>query len=229
LVVIDDHPLFREGVVYTLSREPDFKVVGTGGCAADAVRLAREAKPDVALLDVSMPGGGLAAAREISTATPNVQTVFLTVSEEAHTVESALAAGVRGYILKGIGGADLVRTIRAIASGETYITPDFAARLLASKPAPVAVAGHDPVSLSAREKHILREVARGQTNKEIAKKFDLSEKTIKHYMSAVLQKLGARNRIEAVNACQKSPGILLDSPHREAPPPPKLAEHKLAH
>jgi len=218
LVVIDDHPLFREGVVHTLNREPDFKVVGTGGCAADAIRLAQEAKPDVALLDVSMPGGGLLAAREISAATPGVQTVFLTVSEDAHAVESALAAGVRGYILKGIGGADLVRTIRAIASGETYITPDFAARLLASKPALSVATGQDQALLTAREKHILSEVARGLTNKEIAKKFDLSEKTIKHYMSAVLQKLGARNRIEAVNACQKSLGIVLEASRRELPP-----------
>lgn len=203
LVVVDDHPLFREGVVHTFSREPDLEVVGTGSTAAEAVRLARDKKPDLALLDVSMPGGGLIAAREISASQPRVHTIFLTVSEDPQTVESALAAGARGYILKGISAADLVRTIRAIASGETYITPDFAARLIASKPAVASVLRADTEPLTPRERGIINEVARGLTNKEIARKFNLSEKTIKHYMSGVLQKLGARNRMEAVNACQR--------------------------
>lgn len=205
LIVVDDHPLFRDGVVHTLGREPDFEIVGTGASADDAVRLAIEKRPNLALLDVSMPGNGLAAAREISVSAPGVQTVFLTVSEDAHTVESALEAGVRGYILKGISGGDLVRTIRAIASGQTYVTPEFAARLLATKSITKAVPDAD--SLTARERIMLNEVARGLTNKEIAIKFHLSEKTIKHYMSAVLQKLGARNRIEAINVCQKQSGF----------------------
>lgn len=200
IVVVDDHPLFREGVVQTLEREPDFEVVGTGASASDAILLTRDKMPNIVLLDVSMQGGGLTAAREISSAAPEVQTVFLTVSEDVRTVEAALSAGVRGYILKGIGGADLVRSIRSIAAGATYITPDFAARLIAAKPAVPKGLHCNADTLTPREQGVLDEVARGLTNKEIARKLRLSEKTIKHYMSAVLQKLGARNRMEAVIA-----------------------------
>jgi DNA-binding NarL/FixJ family response regulator len=205
IAVVDDHPLMRAGVENTLTREKDFEVVGSGGNASEAVAIALTQMPDLMLLDVNMPGGGINAAREIALSCPTIRLMFLTVSEKMEDVTAALDAGVRGYVLKGIGGPDLVRTIRSVASGDTYITPDFAARLLTSPPASAKARGQScPLeALTLREEQILREVSLGLTNKEVAKKLDLSEKTIKHYMSGVLHKLSARNRVEAVVASRR--------------------------
>ncbi len=132
---------------------------------------------------------------------------MLTVSEREEDLARAMQAGVHGYVLKGITGQDLINTIRTVSRGETYITPQFAARLLSSMnrrtAAEHAHARNDP-QLTMREEQILKEVAAGLTNKEIARKLSLSEKTIKHYMTNVLQKLQVRNRVEAVIAMQKN-------------------------
>ena len=210
LAVIDDHPLMRHGIEQTLKREKDLRVVASGGSAQDAIAIANMHAPDLMLLDISLPGCGLKAARTISTASPSVRIVFLTVSERYEDVTAALDVGAKGYVLKGIGGPELVRTIRSIAAGDTYITPAFAAKLLTrpASPAPTTASNRPPAQmpleqLSMREEQILREVSLGLTNKEIARKLDLSEKTVKHYMSAVLHKLSARNRVEAIVASRR--------------------------
>lgn len=206
IAVVDDHPLLRDGVVGTLSREPTLEVIGVGASATDAIALARDHHPDVILLDISMPGGGIEAARQICSAYPAIKTIMLTVSEREEDVTAAMEAGAHGYVLKGITGADLIGTIRAVSRGETYITPQFAARLLASlklRAADAKVPQRIETALTAREEQILNEVSGGLTNKEVARKLTLSEKTVKHYMTNVLQKLHARNRVEAVLAHQK--------------------------
>lgn len=203
IAVVDDHPLMRQGIESVLKCEADFELVSVGENADDAVRISTDHNPDLIILDVSMPGCGIKAARQIKAAQPSIRVLFLTVSEEYSDVTAALEAGACGYILKGIGGADLVSTIRCVASGETYITPGFAARLLSTSIQVPKKPQNEPSpfqQLTAREQQILKEVAVGQTNKEIAKRFGLSEKTIKHYMTNILQKLGARNRVEAVAA-----------------------------
>jgi DNA-binding NarL/FixJ family response regulator len=195
--------MLREGVANTLKRNADVDVVAQGGSASDAVRIASEFAPDVVLLDISMPGGGIEAARAISANSPNVKTIMLTVSEREEDVFAAIEAGARGYILKGVTGADLVGTVRAVSCGETYITPQFAARVLAKmqrRTTEEKSARRPDVELTFREEQILSLVSQGLTNKEIARKLSLSEKTIKHYMTGVLQKLHARNRVEAVLA-----------------------------
>lgn len=206
IAVVDDHPLMREGIVSILSSEQDFEIVSVGENASDALRICSDSSPDLMLLDVSMPGCGLHAAREIKAARPGIRVLFLTVSEEHAHVTAALEAGACGYILKGIGGADLVSTIRCVATGATYIMPAFAARLLTPPPQPQPNA-HPAASaidqLTQREKQILKEVAIGLTNKEVARRLGLSEKTIKHYMTNILHKLGARNRVEAIAASSR--------------------------
>lgn len=213
IAVVDDHPILREGVIGVLSHQKDFEIVGEGASAEDALRIASETHPDLLLLDISMPGGGLEAARRILDTHPGIKTIMLTVSEREEDLNRAMQIGVHGYVLKGITGSDLVATIRAVSRGETYITPQFAARLLSNMRRTGHSAGptrREQPMLNVREEQILKEVAAGQTNKEIARKLSLSEKTIKHYMTSVLQKLNVRNRVEAVIAMQRNARTPLD-------------------
>lgn len=200
IAVVDDHPLMRDGIVATLQASADFAVVATGGCADDAIRIAQEIEPRMILLDLSMPGCGLEAARKICSAKPSMKVMILTVSEREDDVIAAMSTGVCGYILKGISGVDLIATLKAVSHGETYITPNLAARLLSKSRGGVqskTPVKEPEVQLTVREEQILLEVKSGLTNKEIARKLVLSEKTVKHYMTSVLQKLRARNRVEA--------------------------------
>jgi DNA-binding NarL/FixJ family response regulator len=199
VAIVDDHPLFREGVAHTLGAQPDIDVVAEGESAADALRIAGECLPDVMLLDVSMPGGGLNAVRQIARAFPVVKTVMLTVSEGEEDVTAALRAGARAYVLKGVAARELVRILRDVAAGEVYVTPSLAAHLLYELTS--GGASRQPASLldelTEREREILELVAGGDSNKEIAARLYLSEKTVKHHMTNILQKLQVRNRVEA--------------------------------
>ncbi len=196
IVLADDHPLFRDGVARTLAAEADIEVIGQASDANEAIALAENLLPDLILLDISMPGSGIEAARQISLSCPVVRIIMLTVSEHDDDVIAALGVGARGYILKGVGGKELVRIIRAIYQGESYVSPDLAARLLVSMREVTAPAStQDP--LTAREEQILKAVARGLSNKEIGTELSLQEKTIKHYMTNILQKLHVRNRVQA--------------------------------
>jgi two-component system, NarL family, nitrate/nitrite response regulator NarL len=206
IAVIDDHPMLRAGVAHTLRAEPDFEVVGEGGSASDALRIARDELPDIMLLDVSLPGGGIEAAQAIASACPVVKVVMLTVLQNEESVSAALQAGARGYILKGISGPDFVRTVRDIDRGENYVSPSLAARLLAaakSKNADRDLDANPLSALTAREEQILSLVAEGLSNKEVGAQLKLSEKTVKYYMTNILQKLQVRNRVEAALLAQK--------------------------
>lgn len=200
IVVVDDHPMFREGVAKTLDSESDLDVVGQGADAADAVQLATDLLPDIVLLDISMPGGGIEAARQIAIACPVVKIIMLTVSEHDDDVISALQAGARGYILKGVGGSELVEIIRTVEQGESYVSPNLAARLLAATQQTDHAnrQAHDPLSeLTMREEQVLKFVSSGLSNKEVGRELNIQEKTVKHYMTNILQKLHVRNRVEA--------------------------------
>lgn len=206
IAVIDDHPLFREGVIRSLTETGRFTVVGEGGSSMDAVRIAAEARPDILLIDLSMPGEGLSAIAPIRTRDPNMRIVVLTVSEAAEDVAVALNGGVNGYVLKGVGSRALTEILVAVANGETYVTPTLSARLLShlssDKRSPIVT---DPIhSLTSREREVLDLVAQGLSNKEIAIRLDLHEKTIKHHMTAILAKLRASNRTEAAMKLQAS-------------------------
>lgn len=199
VVLADDHPLFREGVARTLMADPDFDIVGEGASAQEAVKLATDLLPDIIMLDISMPGSGIEAAKQVASACPVVKIIMLTVSEHDDDVISALQSGARGYILKGIGGEELINIVRGVHQGESYVSPDLAARLLTEmKDGGRNGIKRDPLSeLTAREEQILKGVARGLSNKEIGLELELQEKTVKHYMTNILQKLQVRNRVEA--------------------------------
>jgi two-component system nitrate/nitrite response regulator NarL len=199
IAVIDDHPLFREGVAQILKAHEALDLVAVGGSRDDAVRIAREAAPDVMLLDIHLPGGGLEAARMIMDLQAGIKIVILTASEEEEHVSGALEAGASGYVLKGISGIELVRTVQAVQNGDTYVTPDLAARMLKAinrRPAEKKPE-KDLFALTPREEDILDCVSIGQTNKEIAIRLKIGEKTVKHYMTNIMHKLQVRNRVEA--------------------------------
>ena len=199
--IVDDHPMLREGVANTLRKRTDLQVVEQGGSADEARDIALRLRPDVMLMDVNMPGDVFAAVRYISTQLSDVKVLMLTVSESEDDAYSALEAGARGYVLKGISGPDLVLAIRSISRGETYITPEFAKKLLSNFRKHEAEVRK--IDLTHREEQIIREVSMGLTNKEVASKLLISEKTVKYYMTCVMQKLNARNRVEAVTALRR--------------------------
>lgn len=208
VIVVDDHPLYRSGVVKSLTDDGRFAVIAEASNAEDAVGLARELRPDVMMLDISMPGNGVEAARQIAASVPSVHLAMLTVSEADDDIMSALQAGAKGYILKGVSAEELVGIVASISNGESYVSPGLAARLLVSmraRPASAPRPTDTPLAtLTAREEQILKLVAQGLSNKEVGRKLDLQEKTVKHYMTSILQKLNARNRVEAAVLAKES-------------------------
>ena len=195
IVVADDHPLFLEGVITSLRTAEDIEIVGQAGDADGAVRIVREHVPDVALLDVTMPGGGLEAARKIATASPATRIVMLTVSEDEDDLLAAMKAGASGYVLKGVSSQELLAIVRAVSGGEVYVAPTLAFALLREMSKPPAA---DPLAeLSVRERQVLELVAMGLSNQEIRQRLGLAEKTVKHYMTNILTKLQVRSRVEA--------------------------------
>jgi len=203
VVIIDDHPMFREGVRQSLASDPDISVVGEGACADDALQLTQDLLPDVLLLDISMPGGGLTAASDVAEAFPVVRIGMLTVSESDDDVMQALKAGASGYILKGVSSTGLITIVKSLHSGEKYVSPSLAARILydsgsnRSKPDPEESQGVVVSDLTAREEQILKQIAQGMSNREIGEKLNIAEKTVKNYVTNVFQKLQVRNRVEA--------------------------------
>jgi two-component system nitrate/nitrite response regulator NarL len=199
VAVIDDHPLYRDGVAQALRENKSFKVVAEGGSKDDAIAIAEQHVPDLMILDVSIPGGGVEAAVEIARIFPAMKILFVTVSDSESDVFACLQAGALGYVLKGTKGSDLVNMAEAVCQGETIITPSLAGRLLTSmhRRTVVKAAKVDHHDLTPREDQILDCVARGLTNKEVAIALELTEKTVKHYMTNIMLKLRVRNRVEA--------------------------------
>jgi DNA-binding NarL/FixJ family response regulator len=196
VVVADDHPLFREGVVHSLTSKAGISVVGQAQTGEEALRLTRELLPDVLLLDIAMPGqGGLSTVSQVALSCPVTRVVMLTVSENEDDLLAAFKAGARGYLLKGISARELATAVRAIAGGEVWISPVLAVRMLAELGGDLPA---NPMSeLTPRETDILQLVAQGLTNREIGERLSLAEKTIKHYMTNVLGKLHVRSRLAA--------------------------------
>jgi len=197
IIVVDDHPLFREGVVTTLVESGYFDVVAQAGDKDTAVKLAEKHLPDLMLLDVSMPGGGIETAAEISDRVPIIKVIMLTVSEQEHDVQAALKAQARGYALKGVASEELVQILRDIYNGDSYISPNLAVNLLMRSSEETKPDSPEDFDLSDRERQILEKLAIGMSNREIADDIYLSEKTVKHYMTNIMHKLHVSNRVQA--------------------------------
>jgi DNA-binding NarL/FixJ family response regulator len=202
IAVIDDHPLFREGVIRSLSEMEGFEIVAEGGSKDEALHIVEHIRPDVMLMDISMPGNGLQAVAGAVEAWPHVKIIMLTVSEANEDIAGALKLGARGYVLKGIGSRELADVVRTVASGEPYLAPSLSGRLLAgmAKQRENAAKQDLMAELTEREQEVLNLVASGLSNKRVALQLDLHEKTVKHHMTRILSKLKVTNRTEAALA-----------------------------
>ena len=194
VAVVDDHPLFRAGVTRTL-QELGFDVVGEGSNGEDALEIADQVKPDLLLLDISMPGDGLVTIQRILTKCPQVSIIMLTASEDGDNIRQALRLGARGYVLKGTGATGLAEILRSVARGELYVPPGLGARLIAEAEALPPI--EEVKELTAREQEVLDLVATGSSNKVIARNLGLQEKTVKRHVTGILAKLRVSNRTEA--------------------------------
>jgi two-component system nitrate/nitrite response regulator NarL len=206
LLVVDDHTLFRRGLVALLAADPTLQVVGEAGDAAEAVRKAEALQPDVILLDNHLPGAtGIQTLGEFKEAAPLAHVVLLTVSEDEQDLQAALRGGAHGYLLKTIEGDVLSSAIHRVMRGEPVVSPELMGKLVAALQAPAAAAAITPVArsadltaqLSPREQEVLQQIARGASNKEIARSLDIAETTVKIHVQHILRKLGVSSRVQA--------------------------------
>lgn len=203
LAFFDDHPILLEGLVGLFSDTVDYDVVGMGTSAADVIELSLASGAEVVILDLDMPGNVLDAIRKIRAEKPEIKILIFTASNAIDEAVKALEAGANGYVMKGSSIQDLTNAIQSVVSGDTYITQKFAARvIMALREASLRRHAERRHELSVREGQIAKLLLRGKTNREIAADLSISEKTVKHYMSALMQKLNVRNRTEAVLAVQ---------------------------
>ncbi|HWH05703.1 MAG TPA: response regulator transcription factor [Gaiellaceae bacterium] len=197
VVVVDDHAVVRSGIRMLLDAQEDMEVVAEGGSADEAVRAARLEQPDVVLLDVVMPGGtGIEATPKVLEAAPGVKVLVLSMQDDPAYVREAFAAGASGYVLKEAADVEVVQAVREVAAGGRYVHPVLGARLATAEVDAAARAAADP--LSDREREVLRLLALGHTNQEIAKLLFISVRTAETHRAHIMQKLGLSSRAELV-------------------------------
>lgn len=198
ILIVDDHPLFRDGLRGLLRQQADFVLVGEADTVASAVRLAQETQPDVVLMDLSLPDGdGIEATRQIVAHRPQAHVIALTVHDGPEMVAAAAQAGVHGYVLKETRSADLLRAVRTVIAHGAALSPEVTPDLLRQYRA-LARTAATGISLLPREREILSLAAAGASNREIAARLTLSTQTVKNYLSKLYEKLGVNNRTEAV-------------------------------
>jgi two-component system, NarL family, nitrate/nitrite response regulator NarL len=207
LILIDDHPIMLAGLVDILKSHKGYNVVATGTTADSALRLVRDHDCDILVADLNLPGNMLETIQQIRADYPSVRVLVFTASSSVESCMQLLAAGATGYVLKGSSGGDLFYAIEEVATGKEYISTSMATKVIREmRMAENRKAERASVALNAREDQVVRELLNGASNKEIANTLNLSDKTVKHYMTQIMQKLNARNRVEVVLEVQRLNG-----------------------
>lgn len=210
LVIVDDHTLFREGLASIFQMEKDIDVVGLAGSVEEALFFVRKLKPDMVLMDFSLPDGtGVDATRLILKELPNCQIIFLTISERNEDLYAAIRSGAKGYLLKNMKPGDLVRSLRQVISGEAALSRKMVLSLIdqiADEERKLASGKLHPIlkQLTIRELEVLEEIVKDSSNKEIASVLGISLYTVKNHISNIINKLGVTNRREAASLARKN-------------------------
>lgn len=199
IVIADDHRTLREGLRSLMNSQPDLEVVGEASDGREAIQLAQQLSPDVLLMDISMPGmNGLEATKKVKAQCPNIRVLTLTRHSDDGFLKQLLAAGASGYALKLSSGDDLMRAVRTVSAGGTYIDPAIAEKLVSSQVRSVKAGPAPRVDLSEREEEVLHLIAWGYSNKEIASRLNLSVKTVEAHKANAMQKLNMTGRVDIV-------------------------------
>jgi DNA-binding NarL/FixJ family response regulator len=201
VIIAEDHETVREGLKLIINTQPDMEVTGEAGNGRDAVRLAKELAPDVLLMDVSMPElNGLKAAAQLKRVAPDIKILTLTRHTDQAYLQELLEAGVSGYVLKQSAATDLIRAVRAVAAGDNYLDPAMTGKIFSNyveKSSKLRGATRG-AALTERERDVLRQIAWGYSNKEIAERLDISIKTVEAHKANALKKLDMQSRIDIV-------------------------------
>lgn len=204
IAVVDDHPLLMEGLAALMQRKAGFSLTAAGSVASDIYSITAKHRPDAMIVDLNMPGDAFQAIKDASKTAPDMKIVVFTASTNTDHAIQALEAGAKGYVLKGSTADDLIEAIEMTCRGEIYITPCFAAKVInALQSKALEKQAAQSAKLSVREDQIVRLLLCGKQNREIARALSLSEKTVKGYMTLLMHKLNARNRLEVVIAAQR--------------------------
>jgi DNA-binding NarL/FixJ family response regulator len=205
ILVVDDHPVVRDGLVAMLGTQPDFLVAGDAASGSEAVEKAAALQPDLILLDLEMPGmDGVEALRQLRSRSPDVRALVFTAFDTDERILGALQAGAQGYLLKGAPRDELFNALLVVSQGGSLLQPVVAFKLLQHMSAKTNPEQPTPAALTEREIEVLRLLGQGKANKEIASALVISERTVKFHVSSILRKLGAGNRTEAVRAAVQS-------------------------
>ena len=211
ILIADDHSVIRTGLRAILQSQPDVQVVGEAADALEAIQLAKELKPDVLLTDISMPGltgGGIEVTRRMRAFSPDVAVLILTVHEDETLLREAIQAGASGYVIKRAAEAELISAVQAVARGDMYIHPAMTRALLAGLVAPKAARPLAVESLTQREIDVLRLLAKGYTNRQIADVLNVSVRTVEGHRANLMDKLDAHSRVELTSIAEEM-GLLL--------------------
>jgi DNA-binding NarL/FixJ family response regulator len=204
IAIVDCYPVVVDGLTAAFDKCAPFQVVATGRTIADALSIAVQSKPDILLIEPMIAGDVLAAIAAIGAKCPDTKIIALTVGGSVEAAVRILELGVKGYVLKTSSSGQIIDAVRAVLSGENYITQSFASKMISALRAVSMNRGSpQPDRLSIREEQIVRYLNQGKTNREIAMELALSEKTVKHYMTNLMQKLQVRNRTEVVISAQR--------------------------
>ena len=209
LLVVDDHVLFREGLVSLINRQEDLHVIGEAGSVADAVRMAGELQPDMVLMDFNLPDGtGLDATRAIVELLPETKIVFLTIYDDDERLISAIRLGAKGYLLKNIPVANLLSALRGLLRGEAALSRVMTSRILeefshTAQGSTDQLSGNPMDLLTGREMEVLRAMVSNASNREIAERLFISENTVRNHVHNILEKLGVSSRREAISVARR--------------------------